>query len=110
LPPSSRDGGHAGQERLDISAETWARQVLTPWQQAAVITLVVKLPAGTATNDHRTVIRDLTDARQRLDAGDWKGSVRACRDAAEVLRSMHMRPPRMCRKGARLSGMTFITR
>ena len=43
----------------------------------------------TATDDHRTVIRDLTDARQRLDAGDWKGSVRASRDAAEVLRGMH---------------------
>ena len=35
------------------------------------------------------MIRDLTDARQRLDAGDWKGSIRASRDAAEVLRSMH---------------------
>ncbi len=80
---------HAGQECLDIPAETWARQVLTPWQQAAAITLVVKLPAGTATDDHRTVVRDLTDARQRLDAGDWKGSIRASRDAAEVLRSMH---------------------
>ena len=35
------------------------------------------------------MIRDLTDARQRLDAGDWKGSIRASRGAAEVLRSMH---------------------
>ena len=80
---------HAGQEQLDIPAETWAREVLTPWQQAAAVTLVVKLPEGTATDDHRTVIRDLTDARQRLDAGDWKGSIRASRDAAEVLRGMH---------------------
>jgi hypothetical protein len=80
---------HPGQEQLDIPAETWARQVLTPWQQAAAVTLVVKLPEGTATDDHRTVIRDLTDARQRLDAGDWKGSIRASRDAVEVLRGMH---------------------
>jgi hypothetical protein len=81
---------HAGQEQLDIPADTRAREVLTPWQQAAAVTLVVKLPAeGTATDDHRTVIRDLTDARQRLDAGDWKGSIRASRDAAEVFRSMH---------------------
>jgi hypothetical protein len=78
-----------GQEQLDIPAETWAHQVLTPWQQAAAVTLVVKLPEGTATDDHRTVIRDLTDARQRLDAGDWKGSIRASRDAVEVLRGMH---------------------
>jgi hypothetical protein len=78
-----------GQEQLDIPAETWARQVLTPWQQAAAVTLVVKLPEGTATDDHRTVIRDLTEARQRLDAGDWKGSIRASRDAVEVLRGMH---------------------
>jgi hypothetical protein len=80
---------HLGQEQLDIPAETWAREVLTPWQQAAAVTLVVKLPEGTATDDHRTVIRDLADARQRLDAGDWKGSIRASRDAAEVLRAMH---------------------
>lgn len=80
---------HAGQEQLDIPADTWAREVLTPWQQAAAVTLVVKLPEGTATDDHRTVIRDLTDARQRLDAGDWKGSIRASRDAVEVLRGMH---------------------
>jgi hypothetical protein len=80
---------HTGQEQLDIPAETWARQVLTPWQQAAAVTLVVKLPVGTATDDHRTVIRDLTDARQRLDTGDWKGSIRASRDAVEVLRGMH---------------------
>jgi hypothetical protein len=80
---------HTAQEQLDIPAETWARQVLTPWQQAAAVTLVVKLPEGTATDDHRTVIRDLTDARQRLDAGDWKGSIRASRDAVEVLRGMH---------------------
>ena len=80
---------YVGQERLDISAETWARQVLTPWQQAAAVTLVVKLPSDIATDDHRTVIRDLTDARHRLDAGDWKGSIRASRDAAEVLRGMH---------------------
>jgi len=80
---------HAGQEQLDIPADTWAREVLTPWQQAAAVTLVVKLPEGTATDDHRTVIRDLADARQRMDAGDWKGSIRASRDAAEVLRDMH---------------------
>jgi hypothetical protein len=88
---------HAGQEQLDVPAETWAREVLTPWQQAAAVTLVVKLPEGTATEDHRSVIRDLADARQRLDAGDWKGSIRASRDAAEVLRDMydeHLAPKR----------------
>jgi hypothetical protein len=44
---------HAGQERLHVTAETWARQVLTPWQQAAAVTLIVKLPVDTATDDHR---------------------------------------------------------
>lgn len=66
---------HAGQEQIHVAAETWARQVLTPWQQAAAVTLVVKLPEVSPTDDHRTVIRDLTDARHRLDAGDWKGSM-----------------------------------
>jgi hypothetical protein len=80
---------NTGQEQIDVPAETWARQVLTPWQQAAAVTVVVKLPEGTATDDHRTVIRELADARQRLVAGDWKGSIRASRDAAEVLRTMH---------------------
>jgi hypothetical protein len=81
---------HAGQEQMQVTAETWARRVLTPWQQAAAVTLIVKLPEVGATDDHRTVIRDLSDARQRLDVGDWKGSIRASRDAAEVLRSMHV--------------------
>jgi len=80
---------HLGQEHLTVRGETWAREVLMPWQQAAAVTLVVKLPADTATDDHRTVIRNLTDAQQRVDAGDWKGSVRASRDATEILRGMH---------------------
>ena len=48
------------------------------------MTLVVRLPADTATDGHRTVIRGLTDAQQRLDAGE--GSVRASRDPTEILR------------------------
>jgi len=80
---------HAGQQQLQVTAETWAHQVLSPWQQAAAVTLVVQLPTTTATDDHRTVVHALTDARQRLHTGDWKGSIRASRDAAEVLRSMH---------------------
>jgi hypothetical protein len=80
---------HAPQETQTVAAEAWVRQVLTPWQLAAAVTLVVKLPADGRTDDHRTVVRDLADARHRLDAGDWKGSVRASRDAAEVLRGMH---------------------
>lgn len=80
---------HAPQETLEVTAETWAHLVLAPWQQAAALTLIVKLPVDEATDDHRTVIRELNDARRRLDAGDWKGSIRASRDAAEVLRSMH---------------------
>jgi hypothetical protein len=85
MAPGAGAARHPGR---DLGA-TWAREVLTPRQQAAAVTLVVKLPEGTATDDHRTVIRDLADARQRLDAGDWKDSIRASRDAAEVLRAMH---------------------
>jgi len=47
----------AGTYWLDVPAETWAHQVLTPWQQAAA-PLVVKLPEGTATDAQRTVIRN----------------------------------------------------
>ena len=35
------------------------------WQQANAVTVILKLPADTATDDHRSVIRDLTDAQQR---------------------------------------------
>lgn len=80
---------HTGQQQLQVTAEIWAHQVLSPWQQAAAVTLVVKLPTATATDDHRTVVQALTDARQRLISGDWKGSIRASRDPADVLRSMH---------------------
>jgi hypothetical protein len=80
---------HLGQEHFTVRAEAWVSLVLTPWQQAAAVTLVVKLPTDSATDDHRTVIRDLADAHQRIDKGDWKGSIRATRDAVEVLRNMY---------------------
>jgi hypothetical protein len=80
---------HAPQEQLTISAEAWARQVLTPWQVAAAVTLIIKLPESAATDDHRTVIRALTDAQRHLTSGNYKECIRASREATEVLRGMH---------------------
>jgi len=48
---------------LQIGLSEAPRRVLTPWQQAAAVSLIIELPTDTTTNDHRTVIRDLTDAR-----------------------------------------------
>lgn len=54
---------HAPQETLTIAAEAWVRQVLTPWQLAAAITLVVKLPlTARPTISGRPSARSLADA------------------------------------------------
>jgi hypothetical protein len=53
------------------------------------------LPAGAATDEHRTIVSRLTTAKQRLTAGrpdDLKASVAASGEAVELLRKM--RPPR----------------
>jgi hypothetical protein len=74
-----------------IDAHQWVQDVLEQWQLAAVVSLVVALPAGTATDDHRTVADRLTTAKRLLQSGkpdDLKASVAASREACEVLRSM----------------------
>jgi hypothetical protein len=74
-----------------IDAHQWAQDVLEQWQLAAAVSLVVALPAGRATDDHRTVADRLASAKRLLQAGkpdDLKASVAASREACEVLRGM----------------------
>ena len=74
-----------------IEAHQWVQDVLEPWQLAAAVSLVVPLPSGAATDDHRTVIDRLTKAKRLLQVGkadDLKASVAATREATEVLRTM----------------------
>jgi hypothetical protein len=79
---------------LRVDAHQWVKNVLEQWQLAAAVSLVLAIPAGTATDEQRTVISRLIAAKQRLTAGtpeDLRASVAASREACELLRKM--RPP-----------------
>ena len=77
--------------QLVIKAHDWARDVLQPWQQAAAVSVVVALPQGGATDEHRTIVNRLAEAKRQLGAGEWKASISVSREACELLRKM--RPP-----------------
>jgi hypothetical protein len=67
------------------------QNVLGQWQLAAAVSLVVALPAGTATDEHRTIVSRLATEKQRLTRAqpdDLKASVAASREACELLRKM----------------------
>lgn len=71
-----------------INAHDWVQKVLEPMQQAAAVSLVVALPQNGATDDHRTIVTRLADAKRELNAGNWKSSIAASREASELLRKM----------------------
>ena len=74
-----------------VDAHQWVKDVLEQWQLAAAVSLVVAIPVGTATDEHRTIISRLSTAKQRLIAGtpdDLKASAAASREACELLRKM----------------------
>ncbi|WP_025358618.1 hypothetical protein [Kutzneria albida] len=76
---------------IRVDAHQWVQNVLEQWQLAAAVSLVVALPAGTATDEHRTVVSRLAAAKRLLTAGtpdDLKASVAASREACELLRKM----------------------
>jgi hypothetical protein len=76
---------------IRVDAHHWVQNVLEQWQLAAAISLVVALPAGTATNEHRTIVSRLATAKRLMTAGtpdDLKASVAASREACELLRKM----------------------
>ena len=74
--------------QIIIKAHDWVQNVLEPLQQAAAVSVVVALPQDRATDDHRTIVARLTDAKRELDAGNWKPSIAASREACELLRKM----------------------
>ncbi len=59
-----------------------------PEQRAAAVTMVVALPQGQVTDDHRVIVERLTEARRQLDKKEWKASIAAAREACELLRKM----------------------
>ena len=74
--------------QIIIKAHDWVQNVLEPLQQAAAVSVVVALPQDRATDDHRTIVARLTEAKRELDAGNWKPSIAASREACELLRKM----------------------
>jgi hypothetical protein len=76
---------------IRVEAHQWVQNVLEQWQLAAAVSLVVALPAGTAADEHRTIVNRLATAKRLLTAGkpeDLKASVAASREACELLRTM----------------------
>jgi hypothetical protein len=76
---------------IRVEAHEWVQNVLEQWQLAAAICLVVALPSGTATDEHRTIVSRLATAKRLLTAGtpdNLKASVAASREACELLRDM----------------------
>lgn len=78
--------------QLTITAAEWGRNLLEAWQQAAAVTMVVVLPQGRTTDEHRVIVERLTEARRQLDAGQWKPCVAASREACDLLRKMRPNP------------------
>ena len=74
--------------QIIIKAHDWVQNVLEPMQQATAVSLVVALPQDGATDDHRTIVTRLADAKRELNAGNWKPSIAASREAGELLRKM----------------------
>lgn len=76
---------------IRVDAHQWVQNVLEQWQLAAAVSLVVALPTGTATDEHRTIVSRLATAKRLLTAGtpdDLKASLAASREACELLRKM----------------------
>jgi hypothetical protein len=76
---------------IRVDAHSWAQDVLEQWDLAAAVSLVVALPAGTATDEHKTIARRLATAKQLLRIGtpdELKASIAASREACELLRDM----------------------
>ena len=52
------------------------------------MSVVVALPQGRATDDHRVIVDRLAEAKRQLDGGHWKPSIAASREACQLLRVM----------------------
>ena len=76
---------------IRVDAHQWVQNILEQWHLAAAVSLVVALPAGTATDEHRTIVSRLATAKRLLTAGkpeDLRTSIAASREACELLRTM----------------------
>ena len=72
------------QQDLRVSSDQWAT-VLDSWGRGVGIPILVPLPALEPNEERARVVRELRAARQKLDGGDYRGSVISSRRALEIL-------------------------
>jgi hypothetical protein len=85
--------GNPTSERIE--AHAWAEKVLGSWQVSTAVSVVVPLPAGVATHDHRMITARLASLKRLLHGGtpdDLKASVAASREACELARKLRPEP------------------
>jgi hypothetical protein len=84
---------HAGQEQLSVKAETWARQVLTPWQQAELtqnrhaLSRCARRRGGAERalrGSHHHHLNGCSRGSDRSPANGTRGFVERCRRLAAV--------------------------
>lgn len=73
------------QDTLQITQNDWA-QVLERWERGVGITVVLPLAAVEPNSSRAEVVRHLKEARGKIDAADYVGSITCSRKALELLR------------------------
>ena len=73
------------QENLQVTQADWG-DVLNRWERGASVTVVLPLPEARPGEDRGDVVRHLRTARQKIDGGDYSGSIAESRKALEILR------------------------
>ena len=88
--PQTRYGTHptrTGQDTIRVSQSDWG-QVLERWERGVGIPILLPLAATEPDPKRAEVVRQLKNARQKLDGADYAGSVADSRKALELLRGL----------------------
>jgi hypothetical protein len=75
------------QEDLQINQADWG-SVLERWERGVTIPLVVPIPEAHPGTERSDTVRFLRSARQKIDGGDYSGSIAESRKALEMLRKI----------------------
>jgi hypothetical protein len=75
------------QETMTVDGSAW-EAILQQWGRGAAIPLFVSLPHVLAGDEQRTIVVKLLEAKRLMNAGRFKDSVAASREAVELLRGL----------------------
>ena len=75
------------QETLHVSRHDWA-QVLTRWHRGVNVSILLPLPELHPDPVRVEVVKRLRDALQKIDGGDYSGSIAESRKSLELLRQL----------------------